>query len=321
MMQEFDSARRDFPDFLLSATREIWEGRGLMAKARAHYHPDVILRSAEGLQFGAQAVAGYAMAVLAGLPDRRLLGEDVIWSGNPRIGMLGSQRILSTATHTRDGPLGHATGKRLCYREIIDSYAKREQISDVWMVTDTGAILRQLDRTAEDWARELLPRIDPDTQPFSPRVDVTGPYTGRGNTNQWGEALAVLLTRMMDGDLSGIPEQYDRACQLSYPGGVEAHGWAGADDFWLGLRAALPDARFEIHHQVGMEEPLMPPRAALRWSLKGRHEGWGAFGRPSGADLYVMGISHAEFGPGGVRREWTLYDEAAVWIQIVAQTG
>ncbi len=320
-MQGYDMAGRDFPDFLQRVSYEIWEQRGLTARARAHYHPDVILRSAGGVQFGAQAVAGYAFAVLTGMPDRRLLSEDVIWSGNARVGMLGSQRILSMATHRGDGLLGAATGKHLQYREMVDSYAKRDQISDVWMVTDTGAILRQLGRTAEDWARNLLPGIDAETQPFTPRVDVTGPYTGSGNTDQWGEAFANLLTVMMGGDLSGVPDQYDRACHLFYPGGVEAHGWDAADEFWLGLRAAMPDARFEIHHQIGMEDPLMPPRAALRWSLKGRHEGWGAFGKPTGAELYVMGISHAEFGPGGVRREWTLYDEAAVWVQILAQTG
>ena len=43
---------------------------------------------------------------------------------------------------------------------------------------------------------------------------------------------------------------------------------------------------------------MMPPRAAIRWSLSGKHEGAGRFGTPSGADVYVMGISHAEFGPG-----------------------
>ena len=320
-MQSDDPILRSFPEFLLSATRDIWEARGLSVRAREHYHSDVILRSADGIQFGAQALAGAAMATLVSLPDRRLLGEDVIWSGNPRVGMLGSQRILSFATHSGDGPLGPATGRKLRYRELVDSYAKREQISDVWMVTDSGAILRQLGMSAEEWARALLPALDPETQPFSPRVDVTGPYTGQGNTNHWGAGFATLLTRIMEGDLSVIPEQYDRACHLAYPGGIEAHGWAAADAFWLGLRAALPTARFEIHHQIGMEENLMPPRAALRWSLRGRHEGWGAFGRPSGADLYVTGISHAEFGPWGLRREWTLFDEAAVWTQIVAQTG
>jgi hypothetical protein len=34
-----------------------------------------------------------------------------------------------------------------------------------------------------------------------------------------------------------------------------------------------------------------------------------------------MGISHAEFGPRGLRREWTLYDETAIWMQILTHQG
>ena len=64
----------------------------------------------------------------------------------------------------------------------------------------------------------------------------------------------------------------------------------------------------------------MPPRAAVRWSLHGRHDGWGAFSAPTNADVYVLGISHAEYGPYGLRREWVLYDEAAIWKQIVLKT-
>jgi hypothetical protein len=33
-----------------------------------------------------------------------------------------------------------------------------------------------------------------------------------------------------------------------------------------------------------------------------------------------MGISHAEFGPRGIRREYALFDEVAVWKQILLQT-
>ena len=65
----------------------------------------------------------------------------------------------------------------------------------------------------------------------------------------------------------------------------------------------------------------MPPRAAVRWSLHGKHSGWGRFGKPTGAEVYIMGISHAEFGPRGLRREWTLYDETAIWMQILAHQG
>ena len=65
----------------------------------------------------------------------------------------------------------------------------------------------------------------------------------------------------------------------------------------------------------------MPPRVAVRWGLDGRHDGPGLFGRPSGAEVYVMGISHAEFGPRGIRREFVLYDEVAIWKQIVQHSG
>ncbi|MEL7161877.1 MAG: nuclear transport factor 2 family protein, partial [Bacteroidota bacterium] len=49
-----------------------------------------------------------------------------------------------------------------------------------------------------------------------------------------------------------------------------------------------------VHHVIGREDPLMPPRAAVRWSLWGKHDGWGRFGTPTGAEVYVLGISHAE---------------------------
>ena len=42
---------------------------------------------------------------------------------------------------------------------------------------------------------------------------------------------------------------------------------------------------------------------------------------PTGAEVYVMGVSHAEFGPRGLRREFVLFDETAIWKQIVMQTG
>jgi hypothetical protein len=34
----------------------------------------------------------------------------------------------------------------------------------------------------------------------------------------------------------------------------------------------------------------------------------------------VMGVSHVEFGPWGLRREITLFDEIAIWKQILLQT-
>jgi hypothetical protein len=265
-------------------------------------------------------VIAATMATLAEFPDRALLGEDVIWSGAPEEGMLSSHRIISTATHAGDGAYGPATGTKLRYRIIADCYAKDNQISDEWLIRDSGAIVRQLGQTPEAWARAQI-EAGHRAMPLTPATDQAGPYSGRGNDDAWGARLADLLTRIMAAEFSVIPEQYDRAAMLDYAGGVSGTGWGDADRFWLGLRSALPSAAFEIHHVIGREDPLMPPRAALRWSLTGSHDGWGSFGAPSGAPLHVMGLTHAEFGPWGLRREVTLYDETAVWMQILLHQG
>ena len=89
----------------------------------------------------------------------------------------------------------------------------------------------------------------------------------------------------------------------------------------MGLRASFPNAEFKIEHQIGRQDPMLSPRAAVRWSLHGKHDGWGMFGQPTGADVYVMGFTHAEFGPYGLRREWTLFDHVSIWKQILMQTG
>lgn len=70
-----------------------------------------------------------------------------------------------------------------------------------------------------------------------------------------------------------------------------------------------------------MEDPLCSASAAVRWSLHGTHSGWGMLGAPTGAEVYIMGITHAEFGRSGLRREWTLIDETAIWKQILLATG
>lgn len=322
-MKGFSDRFTDFPDYILGITQEIWEHRNL-ATLHHYYAPDIPVRSPGSIVFGNEGVIGATMATLAEFPDRRLLGEDVIWSGSPEEGMLSSHRILSTATHLGDGVYGKATGKKLRYRIIADCHAIDNQINDEWLIRDQGAVVRQLGWNPKEYAIDLIEREGgPENcvQPFHPSIDQVGPYTGRGNDNAWGAKYADILNRIMGADLGVIPSEYDRAVTGFYPGGKELISTDGVDDFWIGLRAAFPSASFTIDHQIGREDPMMSPRAAIRWSLTGKHDGWGAFGKPSEAEVHVMGISHVEFGPWGIRREYTLFDETSVWKQIAMKTG
>ncbi len=322
-MKGFDPKFKDFPDYIIGITKEIWEDRGI-ATLHQYYSDDIVVRSPASVVIGNQNVIGATMATLAEFPDRTLLGEDVIWSGSPEAGMLSSHRLLSTATHLHDGVYGKATGKKLTYRILADCHAINNQINDEWLIRDQGAIVRQLGWDPKEYAADLIEREGgPETcsRPLSPATDQSGPYKGRGNDNEWGEKYADLISRIMTADMAAIPAEYDRACHVEYPGGRSGHSHGDVDQFWMGLRASFPDAAFQVDHQIGRDDPMMPPRAALRWSLTGKHSGWGAFGAPTGADVYLLGICHAEFGPWGLRREYVIYDETTVWKQILLHTG
>lgn len=322
-MKGFDPRWADLPDFILGITRQIWEDRGIDT-LHHYYGADMAVRSPASVVIGNEGVIAATLATLAEFPDRKLLGEDVIWSGDAETGFLSSHRLLSTATHLRDGIYGKATGTKLTYRIIADCAARDNAIYDEWLIRDQGAIVRQIGLDPKDYARDLIAReggSEACVKPMTPATDAAPVYTGRGNDDAWGAKAVDLLTRIMGAELSAITRDYDRACHLEYPGGVTAHGREAADAFWIGLRAAFPSARFEISHAIGRDDPMFAPRAALRWTLHGRHDGWGAFGAPTGAQVFVLGISHVEFGPWGVRREYVLYDETAIWKQILLATG
>jgi len=322
-LKGFSQRWKNFPDYILGITHEIWEGRGIDT-LHHYYGKEIPVRSPSSVVIGNEAVIRATMATLAEFPDRTLLGEDVIWSEGPGGYLLSSHRLLSTATHSRPGMYGAPTGKRLVYRIIADCAAHDDMIDDEWLIRDQGAIVRQMGWDPKEFAADLIAREggpEKCVKPFTPASDVPGPYKGKGNDNEWGQRYAAILTAVMDGGFSRIPAEYDRACQLELPGGVTGHSHGDADQFWMGLRSSFPSARFEIHHMIGRDDPMMPPRAALRWSLTGKHDGWGTYGTPTGADVHVMGMSHAEFGPWGLRREYVLFDETAIWKQIILKTG
>ena len=322
-MKGFDPKFKDLPDYIISITKEIWEGREI-SSLHKYYDKDIIVRSPSSVVVGNQKVIDATISTLAEFPDRTLYGEDVIWCGDPEKGMLSSHRIHSTVTHTKKGIYGAPTGRKLNYRIIADCHAKNNKVDDEWLIRDQGAILKQLDLDPKEFARELISKEGgPENcvKPYTYENEIKGPYIGTGNDNHWGQLYSDILTRIMSADFSVIPKEYDRAVNLEYAGGISDISYKGADNFWMGLRSSFPSAEFKICHQIGRLDEKMPPRAAVRWILNGKHDGWGTFGEPTGASVFILGASHSEFGPHGLRREYCLFDYVSIWKQILIHTG
>ena len=318
-MRGFSPRFADLPDYILGITKEIWEDGGI-DKVSAYYAPDTPVRSPDGYLVGSEAVLDATRATLGEFPDRQLFGEDVIWCGDDIDGFYSSHRIFSTATHLGTGAFGLPTGTELRYRSIADCAVRANQVYDEWLIRDIGAIVRQLGSHPRDFAAAQIAAEGSPHEVRRPLMsqDVPPPvYTSAGNEDpvalRYCESLSALLT----GTAGGVEKIYDRSVRVEWPGARTGRGWQEAERFWSGIRNAFAGAGLEVHHAIGRSDDHMTRRAALRWSLTGSHNGPGVFGDPTGSSIHVMGISHAEFGPRGLRREYVLFDETAVWKQIL----
>jgi hypothetical protein len=318
-VRDFNQRFNDPPSYILGITKEIWEDRNVES-LREYYTADIPVRSPDGYVVGSEVVISATQATLNEFPDRQLLGEDVIWSDDGRGGFFSSHRIFSTATHLGDGVFGEGTGTQLRYRVIADCAAQANQIYDEWLVRDFGAIVRQLGFTPEVFAARQIEAEGGAELAVLPLMSQSEPpavYLGKGNDHPSGQRYVKGLEQLITAADVDVTAIYDRAVQIEQPGGCVGHGWADVESFWAGLRTSLPTAEFRAHHVIGRQDDGLGLRAAVRWSITGTHDGPGHFGEPSGAPVHVMGISHAEYGPWGLRREFVLFDEVAVWKQIL----
>ena len=163
-MKGFDKKYKDFPDYILEITKQIWEGKDVESIGE-FYTDNIPVRSPFGITYGNKPVIEATYNTLKEFPNRQLLGEDVIWNGNDDIGYHSSHRILSKGTHLGDGFYGKPTGKDIFYRVIADCACKNNKVYDEWIVRDQGAMVRQIGLTPEEFAQIMIDkRGDPITQ-------------------------------------------------------------------------------------------------------------------------------------------------------------
>ena len=311
----------DLPSFIYGITREIWEDRGVGTKLK-HYYADAIVRAPTGVIVGAEAVTAATLQTLREFPDRQLVGEDVIWAGDDGEGYLSSHRLISVMRHTGGGAYGPPTNRLVRSRIIADCVIRDGRISEEWLARDQAAFARCLGTTAEALARSMVERelaAGGTVKAFTPEADVPGRYSRPLDDSPEAVFYAEGWRRLWGGkELAAIGDLYFSGASVETPGGEIARGHADIDRFCLDYLAAFPRAEFTVEHLIVNRDAGYPVRAAMRWSLAGRHEGFGRFGAPSGAEVYVMGFSHAFIMGGRVTHEWIVADEVSIWKQILA---
>ena len=312
----------DIVDYILGITREIWEERGVGPALERYYADNVLLRSAAGMVTGRQGVVASTLQTLHEFPDRRLLGEDVIWRGDEENGFISSHRLTSAMTHTGDGSYGKATNKPVRMRVIAECVVRKDQVVEEWLIRDQGAIATCLGTDAAELARRQVENdldMHGKVMFFSPAADVPGNYVDVIDDSEEAHAYADGWQAVWgDKEPAVIRQLYHDGASIFAPIGNILHGHTDMDCFVLGYLAAFPDLTFTVDNLIVNRDPGLPTRLAMRWHIEATHSGWGSFGAPGGASVYIMGMTHACMVNGRLSMEWILIDEVSVWKQIFA---
>lgn len=312
MIPGFDPEFRDLPHYILAITERIWEGRRIDDIAR-YYSDDCVVETPLGTSRGTDAVIEGTRATLVEFPDRQLLGEDVLVSGNAQNGLLSSHRIYSPMTHRGSGRFGAASGRAVRVRTIADCVCRDNRVVHEWLVRDHGAVANQLGLRLSDLAQAWLaqqPQWTPPTATVAP-----APYRPELSVHPLAQqAQHHARARWMGDEALAL---CDRAIESALPGGVQHTGLDGLQDFWQAWRQALTLQELQFEQVAVHERAQRASVVSLRWRARLGHLGDGRFGPATGRTVDVLAIEHQEWHGPRMARQWLLIDEVALWMQLL----
>jgi predicted ester cyclase len=316
-MKGFDAEFQDLNHYIRVITERIWEGRRIDDIHR-YYSDPCVVETPLGVSTALQSVIDGTLATLAMFPDRRLLAEDIIESGEESGGFLSSHRIISTMTHCGDGQFGNATGLRVHARTIADCVCKDNRIVHEWLVRDQGAIAQQLGLKPQELAQTWLNQRGPWSKPKAGPAPLG--YNSHIDTHPLAQAYAQGMEAAAAGDAMDM-RFYDEAVHHIGPCETTRYGHAEVRSYWESLFSALQVDHFVVEHLALNQGQGRADRLALRWRANAHHTNQRSecamFGEATGQPVEIMGINHVEIVQGKVLREWVLIDDVAIWMQIL----
>lgn len=319
-MKNFDPEFKNLEHYIRVITDRIWEGRRFEDIPR-YYSDPCVVETPSSVSTSVDEVIAGTKVTLGMFPDRRLLAEEVIESGDEEGGFLSSHRLISPMTHRGDGLFGPATGRKIHVRTIADCVCKDNRIIHEWLVRDQAAIALQIGLEPRALAQTWLNQRGGWNKPVA-----DAPPTGY-RSHLSGNALALAYANAIERFAQGQDPTsaiYDEAVHHIGPGGVTRFGHLEVREFWQSVFGALRVTNFKVEHLAYNTGGGKADRVAVRWRADTQHENSGfdstRYGPATARRVELMGINHVEIVNGRVVREWVLIDDVAVWMQVLTPT-
>ena len=323
-MEGFDDTYRDFVHYVMKITHDIWENKGI-GVIYDTYHNNITMHTGTSSLVGIKDVIGNTLATLHAFPDRRLIGQNVIWSKFGEKGYLSSHRILSTATNLGDSNFGPATGKKINFRTVVDCAATNNRIHEEWLVRDNLWIVEQMGLDAHALAKEMAkhPKTKALPSNFGLNESMEGQYMPELYTakdGSVGEMMLEMASHVFNYKyINEVKKYYHPNAVVHFICDRDLNGYDEIQGMLISVLSSVPNGNYVMERVTcNRREGNEGYDVAVRWRLRGMNEGIGYFGQPTGKPLNIMGINHYHVLDGKIVEEWATFDGLDVLKQMYA---
>lgn len=315
-MNGFDSKYRDIVDYIIKITHNIWEEKGI-GTIYETYHNNVIIHAGSENSVGINGVISGTLQTLHAFPDRRLIGQNVVWSKHGADGYYSSHRILSTATNINESSFGQSTGKKINFRTVADCAVSNNRIFEEWLVRDNLWIVTQLgfdpNEIAQKMAVAARNKRNTIQTSFGLCESMEGQYMPvkyEAKDDSVGEMMLEMCNSIYNcKNINEVKKYYHENAVLHYICNRDLVGYDQIQGMIVSFLSSVPNGSYEVdrvtctarHNNEGYD-------VAVRWRLRGLEEGLGLFGEPSMKPLEIMGINQYHVVNGKIKEEWDTFD-------------
>ncbi|MFM0653572.1 ester cyclase [Paraburkholderia sediminicola] len=325
-MRGFEPTYVNVVDYIVRITHQIWEEKDIGYIYDTYSH-DCAVWDDLALQFGRDKIVADTIALNNGFPDIRIVADEVIWAGDDTVGFHTSHRTRIIGTNTGYTRYGEPTGKRVQFWCLANCIARDNEIFHEHVVYDTASVVQQLGYDVMETARKIaqvgngiaLPKDFLGSEPRRtsgqskpPRMAIPADV---GNDPE-PFVRAALHTIWNRRNLSAISRVYHESVLVQVTAGRNFHGHGQLQSFTLSLLAMFPDMLYSIDDVYWMGNAREGYLVAIRWSMLGTHRGHGRYGAPTGKEINLWGITHWVIEDSKVTKEWTMFNEFGVLMQI-----
>lgn len=326
-MRGFERTYQNIIDYIVRITHRIWEDRDV-EYIGATYSDTSRVYDDYGLQLGNKKIIADTHHTTGAFSNIQLLADEVVWAGNHEIGFHTSHRTIIRGLNDGDSKYGPATGKNVDVLVIANCVALENEIFLEHVLYNNSSLLQQLGldlnraaqqmakappagwpRNARTW-RDLRTAASPEKA-----LSVSSPAAGFDVDDFARSNFASLWNRR---DHEALEKAYAADFIFRGPTGRAFSGLAAYKGFLGSLQTCFPDLQLQVDEVYWMGNELDGYLTSERWSATGTHGGAGLYGPASGCEVQVWGITQHKIINGRIVREWMLFNELDLMMQIAA---